>query len=430
MTMTIAEVENYLNSFPAGYKFDPSDDELITEYLQPKIDGDKELPLNLMHDVNIYEHNPDYLAEMYSPQGNKGWYFFTSRDKKYRNGTRPNRKAGDGYWKATGADKAIQRDGIEIGARKALVFYKGRPPKGEKTLWIMHEFRVAGPSQVKKRKHSSIDDGNEKSMRLDDHILCRIYKKNELSPKDKPHIEQEAAENESSESLVDEAIDQGESSSKESPVSDDSNRGGNMYNTLNNVYTVGDNNGIPNVNTYGASNNHDNHNVKLYNPRSDNKGCPNVNKYNNTSINPTDIHNVNIHNVNVYPTSYNYGDYPSVQPLIGSISTNQLMANTSTSYAGLFDWDPYQAHGNYIFSEDLNADYNNDFERSILDLLVDPQNPTIVDPDPNPMGIISACHETVNMSNPPQHSTEEIEVKDVVPLPPCPLHTPLRSLPC
>ena len=30
-----------------------------------------------------------------------------------------------------------------IGVKKALVFYKGRPPKGIKTNWIMHEYRLA-----------------------------------------------------------------------------------------------------------------------------------------------------------------------------------------------------------------------------------------------------------------------------------------------
>ena len=80
--------------------------------------------------------------------GEKEWYFFSPRDRKYPNGMRPNRAAGSGYWKATGTDKLIVAppNGNEsIGVKKALVFYKGRPPKGIKTGWIMHEYRLTRP---------------------------------------------------------------------------------------------------------------------------------------------------------------------------------------------------------------------------------------------------------------------------------------------
>lgn len=77
--------------------------------------------------------------------GEQEWYFFSPRDRKYPNGVRPNRAAVSGYWKATGTDKPIRssRGDGHIGVKKALVFYRGKPPKGRKTNWIMHEFRLA-----------------------------------------------------------------------------------------------------------------------------------------------------------------------------------------------------------------------------------------------------------------------------------------------
>ena len=77
--------------------------------------------------------------------GDGEYYFFSPRDRKYPNGIRPNRAAGSGYWKATGTDKPIHDSatGESVGVKKALVFYKGRPPKGLKTSWIMHEYRLA-----------------------------------------------------------------------------------------------------------------------------------------------------------------------------------------------------------------------------------------------------------------------------------------------
>ena len=77
--------------------------------------------------------------------GEKEWFFYVPRDRKYRNGDRPNRVTTSGYWKATGTDKTIvapSGGGQNVGVKKALVFYKGRPPKGIKTNWIMHEYRL------------------------------------------------------------------------------------------------------------------------------------------------------------------------------------------------------------------------------------------------------------------------------------------------
>ncbi|KAI8025798.1 NAC domain-containing protein 1 [Camellia lanceoleosa] len=82
------------------------------------------------------------VQENYKPYEEKEWYFFTPRDGKYKNGKRPNRAAGDGYWKVTCTNKTLRFMGADVGFRTALVFYKGIPPKGEKTDWIMHEYRL------------------------------------------------------------------------------------------------------------------------------------------------------------------------------------------------------------------------------------------------------------------------------------------------
>lgn len=55
-----------------------------------------------------------------------------------------------GYWKATGKDKAVFGGGrsnnnnhsVVVGMKKTLVFYRGKPPYGSRTDWIMHEYRL------------------------------------------------------------------------------------------------------------------------------------------------------------------------------------------------------------------------------------------------------------------------------------------------
>ncbi|KAL0428299.1 UNVERIFIED_CONTAM: NAC domain-containing protein 1 [Sesamum latifolium] len=160
--------EEYFKNIPVGYRFHPSDEEL-TEYLMKKVFSNRPLPRNRIHEVKLYDFNPEVLAENYTPSGENEWYFFTPRDKKYKNGSRPKRGAGDGYWKASGANKHIMRNSEIISSKKSLCYYKGRPPGGDKTCWMMHEYKLSNPPAPVRT--------SENSMRLDDWVLCHLVKK-------------------------------------------------------------------------------------------------------------------------------------------------------------------------------------------------------------------------------------------------------------
>lgn len=86
-------------------------------------------------------------------------YFFSTREAKYPNGNRSNRATGNGYWKATGIDKQIvtSRGNKVVGMKKTLVFYRGKPPHGSRTDWIMHEYRLvdATESTIRQKKNST-----------------------------------------------------------------------------------------------------------------------------------------------------------------------------------------------------------------------------------------------------------------------------------
>ncbi|KAJ0080417.1 hypothetical protein Patl1_23004 [Pistacia atlantica] len=176
------------STLPPGFRFHPTDEELILHYLKKKV-ASTPFPVSIIADVDIYKSDPWDLPAK-AAFGEKEWYFFSPRDRKYPNGARPNRAAASGYWKATGTDKIILASSVatggvgagaqeNIGVKKALVFYKGRPPKGVKTNWIMHEYRLAdSPNTLNNNKTMKSRDC---SMRLDDWVLCRIYRKSHVS---------------------------------------------------------------------------------------------------------------------------------------------------------------------------------------------------------------------------------------------------------
>ncbi|XP_054812142.1 NAC transcription factor 29-like [Prosopis cineraria] len=161
------------DTFPPGFRFHPSDEELIVHYLKKKINSHP-LPAPIVAEIDLYKFNPWELPEK-ALFGEDEWYFFSPRDRKYPNGLRPNRAAASGYWKATGTDKPVfTRCGSKfMGVKKALAFYSGRPPKGTKTDWIMSEYRLLDTTRKPSRFKGS--------MRLDDWVLCRVRYKGSSS---------------------------------------------------------------------------------------------------------------------------------------------------------------------------------------------------------------------------------------------------------
>nr|QSD99909.1 NAC family transcription factor [Melilotus albus] len=155
---------------PPGFRFHPTDEELITFYLASKVF--KNTCFNNLNfaEVDLNRCEPWELPEM-AKMGEREWYLFSLRDRKYPTGLRTNRATGAGYWKATGKDKEVYSCGSRslLGMKKTLVFYKGRAPRGEKTKWVMHEYRLHSPHHFSTSSHTTTCK--------EEWVICRIFHK-------------------------------------------------------------------------------------------------------------------------------------------------------------------------------------------------------------------------------------------------------------
>ncbi|RLN28904.1 NAC domain-containing protein 83 [Panicum miliaceum] len=169
---------------PPGFRFRPTDEELVVHYLRRRALASP-LPAAVdIPDVRILAHDPsDLLPPGWSEQER---YFFTCKEAKYVKGRRANRATGAGYWKATGKEKPVAvavpaRGGgqaaaqaVLVGMKRSLVFYRGKPPTGSKTDWVMHEYRLAGAGLAPCRLRAA---GAEASRPAEGWVLCRVLRK-------------------------------------------------------------------------------------------------------------------------------------------------------------------------------------------------------------------------------------------------------------
>ncbi|CAD5180511.1 unnamed protein product [Musa acuminata subsp. malaccensis] len=163
--MDLRDIESTL---PPGFRFCPSDEELVCYYLFKKVANESVSGGGTMVEVDLHTREPWELPEV-AKLSRDEWYFFSFRDRKYATGLRMNRATRSGYWKATGKDRSVYAPTTRtfvMGMRKTLVFYSGRAPNGVKSDWVMHEFRLEAPHTPPK----------------EDWVLCRVFRKKKKSP--------------------------------------------------------------------------------------------------------------------------------------------------------------------------------------------------------------------------------------------------------
>ncbi|KAL2528113.1 NAC domain-containing protein 82-like [Forsythia ovata] len=157
-------------SLPPGFRFHPTDVELVMYYLKRKVMG-KKLHFEAIAEVNIYKFSPwDLPDKSCLKSKDLEWFFYCPREKRYASGVRVKRSTENGYWKTTGKDRPVFYNNNIVGMVKTLIFHLGHAPHGQRTDWVIHEFRI-------------LDNQLVESGVQDTYVLCKVFKKNGLGPK-------------------------------------------------------------------------------------------------------------------------------------------------------------------------------------------------------------------------------------------------------
>lgn len=160
----MANINNYGNGnaggsiqVPVGYRFRPTDEELLLHYLKRKVYS-LPLPASVIPEhFHLFRSHPSHLPG----DSKEKRYFFCKRKWNHVKKCRITRTCdGSGYWKAIGKDKAINVTAAAasaIGTKKSFVFYQGTRPHALKTQWFMVEYRLL-PSQTTTNSTQELED--------------------------------------------------------------------------------------------------------------------------------------------------------------------------------------------------------------------------------------------------------------------------------
>ncbi|CAL9247305.1 unnamed protein product [Arabidopsis halleri] len=182
---------------PPGFKFVPSDEQVIFCYLKPYLDGNKTVLLDVpIHLVNLYESNPQLLSVEFDKGNVKEWFIITERNKVDQGLSQTKRvgnggtkqKRGDtkgGYWHATVGAQEINVGDI-VGYKTAFAYFVREQSADVKTDWLMLEYSL----------HHTCHNNDK------DYTLCKIYLTPQATKKKKKEVEEQNKKQKNGEGVI------------------------------------------------------------------------------------------------------------------------------------------------------------------------------------------------------------------------------------
>ncbi|KAG2330962.1 hypothetical protein Bca52824_002142 [Brassica carinata] len=130
-----------------GFRFCPTDEELINYFLKNKIQGKPWLVDDTIREVSICSYEPASLPALSMIKSKDPiWYFLSPKEYTSPKKSLTKRTTPSGFWKSTGKDRKVKeekrRNGVVIGVKKTLVYHEGKSSNAVPTPWIMHEYHI------------------------------------------------------------------------------------------------------------------------------------------------------------------------------------------------------------------------------------------------------------------------------------------------
>ncbi|KAF8053330.1 hypothetical protein N665_1430s0007 [Sinapis alba] len=130
-----------------GFRFCPTDEELINYYLKNKIQGKSWLVDDNIREVSICGYEPASLPALSMIKSKDPvWYFISPKEYTSPKKNVTKRTTPSGFWKVTGKDRKVKEDkrrnSVVIGIKKTVVYHEGNSSNAVRTPWTMHEYHI------------------------------------------------------------------------------------------------------------------------------------------------------------------------------------------------------------------------------------------------------------------------------------------------
>nr|UBT01689.1 NAC transcription factor 85 [Litchi chinensis] len=152
---------------PVGVRFDPTDYELLVNYLFNKVHGNPLPCATSIIDCDVYGEGRAW-KRLFEESEEDTLYFFTRLKKKHGNGKRVDRVTEWGTWRSQNDKEIYGYNGdqkVKIGGKRSFSFIPKNGVQERRGKWVMHEYRL---------DDCLLDDQNNNSWR---YVVCRIIKK-------------------------------------------------------------------------------------------------------------------------------------------------------------------------------------------------------------------------------------------------------------